>query len=89
MWTSRFGVHNAESTEKRSSDVTPSKSHLELEIKLNGKQDENEQDFHMQRKNYNHYVPETNYNRQPRKLSHRKVITVNGDVSLAQKKVFR
>ena len=89
MWTSRFGVHNAESTEKRSSEVTPSKSHLELEIKLNGEQYENEQDFHVQRKNYNHYVPETNYNRQPRKLSHRKVITVNGDGSLAQKKVFR
>ena len=89
MWTSRFGAHNAENTEKRSNDVTPSKSHLELEIKMNGEQDESDDDFHIQRKNYNHYIPESNYNRQPRKLSHRKVITVNGDGSLAHKKVFR
>ena len=89
MWTSRFGLFNSESTEKHSRDVTLSKNQLELEIKMNGEQVEGNNDIHLKRNNYNHYVPESSYNRKPRKLSNRKLVTIDGDGRFSEKKVFR
>ena len=89
MWTARFGAVDSDGTEKRSNDVAPSRTHLELEIKINGDKNENNAEGRFKSSNYNHYDPETSYKRKARKLSHRKVVTVNGDGRLSQKKVLR
>ena len=89
MWTARFGAVDSDGTEKRSNDVAPSRTHLELEIKINGEKNENNAEGRFKSSNYNHYDPETSYKRKARKLSHRKVVTVNGDGRLSQKKVLR
>ena len=89
MWTARFGAVDSDGTEKRSNDVTPSKSHLELEIKINGEQEENENNVEFKSNNYNHYIPEKSYKRRARKLSNRKVVSVSGDGRLSQKQTFR
>ena len=89
MWTARFGAVDSDGTEKRSNDVAPSRTHLELEIKINGDKNENNAESRFKSSSYNHYNPETSYKRKARKLSHRKVVTVNGDGRLSQKKVLR
>ena len=89
MWTARFGAVDSDGTEKRSNDVAPSRTHLELEIKINGEKNENNAEGRFKSSNYNHYDPETSYKRKARKLSHRKVVTVNGDGRLSQKKVLK
>ena len=89
MWTARFGAIDSDGTEKRSNDITPSRTHLELEIKINGEKNQNNDEVRFESSNYNHYDPEMSYKRKARKLSHRKVVTVNGDGRLSQKKVLR
>ena len=89
MWTARFGAIESEGTEKRSNDVTPSKSHLELEIRMNGEREEKETNVKFKSNNYNHYVPGKSYKRKARLLSNRKIVTVSGDGEFSQKKTFR